>query len=72
MSVGITVDKHLAFDNHIQLQVNKENQIARLTYKIFSYKLIWATELSAYFSKHWWASNSSIPVEEIENIKKNN
>lgn len=35
--IGVTIDNNLAFDKHIQTQVNKANQIAGLMRRSFHY-----------------------------------
>lgn len=76
--IGVTIDKHLNFENHIQLQVNKANQIVGLVRRSFKYldKKTFCLLFKALVRPHLeyassvWNPFKMKDIELVENVQR--
>ena len=76
--IGVTIDERLNFEKHIQLQINKANQISGLIrrsfmymdYKIFSLLFKALVRPHLEYASSVWSPYKKKDIESIENVQR--
>jgi hypothetical protein len=76
--IGVTIDRHLNFEKHIQTQINKANQIVGLTRRSFVHldNITFSLLFKALVHPHLeyvssvWSPYKKKDIEAIENVQK--
>ncbi len=76
--IGVNIDNHLLFDKHIQIQVNKANQIVGIIRRTFSsldhksFSLLFKALVRPHleYANSVWNPYKSKDIESIENVQR--